>query len=175
MYRTRGLFMDGKKLLILGAGQYGHVAMETAKAMGIFEEIAFLDDRDPHAVGRLADFSLLKQSYGCAVVAMGNPTIRLYWLNELEQAGFEIPVLVHPRACIAPSARLGKGTIAEPMAVVNTEAVVETGCLLCAGCVVNHNARVLPGCQVDCNAVVSSNAVVPQGTKVQSCCVFKKE
>jgi len=52
--------MDKKKLLILGAGQYGHVALETARSMGCFETIAFLDDSYPDAVGKLADYAFLE-------------------------------------------------------------------------------------------------------------------
>jgi len=65
--------------------------------------------------------------------------------------------------------------VVEPMAVVNAEAAVEMGGLLCAGCVVNHNAHVMPGCQIDCNAVVESNAVVPAGTKVPSGTVHERK
>ena len=166
--------MNGKKLLIVGAGQYGMLTRETAQAMGCFDEIAFLDDRNPIAVGKLADYLSLRAQYDCAFVAMGNPTLRLQWLDCLKAAGYELPVLVHPRAYISPSAKLGKGTIVEPMAVVNTEAVVEAGGLLCAGCVVNHNAHILPGCQIDCGAVVASNAVVPEHTKVFSGTVFER-
>lgn len=165
--------MNKKNLLILGAGQYGQVVRETAEAMGCFEEIGFLDDNNPMAKGKLAEYECFLQDYGCAIVAMGNPQIRLQWLDKLESAGFELPVLIHPKAYVSPSAVLGKGTIAEPMAIVNTEAVVEKGGLLCAGCVVNHNAHVLPGCQIDCGAVVASNAVVPACTKVHSGTVYE--
>lgn len=164
--------MDQNKLLILGAGQYGRVVRETAEAMGCFDNIGFLDDSSPLALGKLADYGLLRREYNCAFVAMGNPELRMLWLNKLEAAGYELPMLIHPRAYISPSAVLGKGTIAEPMAVVNAEAVVEVGGLLCAGCVVNHNAHVMPFCQIDCNAVVASNAIVPRGTKVPAGTVY---
>lgn len=164
-----------RNLLILGAGQYGRVARETAQAMGSFEKIEFLDDNSLIAIGQLEDYIDLLQSYDSAFVAMGNPQLRMYWLDKLERAGFDLPALVHPKAYVSPSAKLGKGIIVEPMAVVNSEAVIETGGLLCAGCVVNHNAHVLPGCQVDCNAVVSSNAVLPEGTKVASGTVYERK
>ena len=161
-------------LLILGAGQYGWVAKETAEAMGCFEKIAFLDDNSPLAMGKLAAYEGFAREYGCAFVAMGNPTLRIQWLEKLELAGYELPVLIHPRAYVSPSAILGKAVIVEPMAVVNAQAVVETGGLLCAGSVVNHNAHVMPVCQIDCNAVVAANATVPEGTKVPSGTVFIK-
>lgn len=167
--------MGKKNLLILGAGQYGQVVRETAEAMACFDKIAFLEDNNPEAIGKLLDYRSLRQAYACAFVAMGNPKLRMQWLNHLKAAGFELAILVHPQAYISPSASLGQGTIAEPMAVVNTGAVVEAGGLLCAGCVVNHNAVVKSCCQIDCNAVVAAGAVVPEGTKVFAGTVFEKK
>ena len=167
--------MGKKSLLILGAGQYGRVVRETAEAMDCFEKISFLDDNRPLAIGKLTDYQGFLQDYDSAFVAMGNPQLRMQWLQKLEQVGYELPVLIHPRAYVSPSAVLGKATIAEPMSVVNAGAVIELGGLLCAGCVVNHNAHVMAVCQIDCNAVVASNATVPEGTKVQSGTVFHKE
>ena len=164
-----------RKLLILGAGQYGRVVREAAQAVGCFERIDFLDDNSPIAIGRLAEFQDFVGNYDSAFVAMGNPSLRMKWLDKLEQAGFDLPALIHPKAYVSPSAKLGKGIIVEPMAVVNTEAIVEMGGLLCAGCVVNHNAHVLPVCQIDCNAVVASNATVPEGTKVCSGVVYERK
>lgn len=167
--------MDKKNLLILGAGQYGRVVKETAEAMGCFGKIAFLDDNSPLALGKLDEYIRFAGEYACGFVAMGNPQMRMQWLQKLELEGYELPVLIHPKAYISPSASLAKATIAEPMAVVNSEAVVECGGLLCAGCVVNHNAHVMAVCQIDCNAVVASNATVPAGTKVFSGTVFERE
>lgn len=167
--------MDKRNLLILGAGQYGQVVREIAEAMGCFNKIDYLDDNNPAALGRLGDYERFYPEYGCAFVAMGNPKLRMQWLDKLELVGFELPVLIHPKAYVSPSAKLKKGTIVEPMAVVNTEAVVERGGLLCAGCVVNHNAYIMPVCQIDCNAVVASNAVVPEGTKVPSGTVYERK
>lgn len=166
--------MEEKNLLILGAGRYGHVARETALETHCFNRIEFLDDHSYEAIGKLAEYKMFRDRFSCAFVAMGNPTLRLQWLEKLEQAGYELPVLIHPRAYVSSSAVLGCGTIVETMAVVQTEAVVEKGGLLCAGCVVNHNSHILPGCQVDCNAVVESAAQVPKGTKVCSGTVYKR-
>lgn len=167
--------MEKKNLLILGAGQYGQVVRETAEATGRFVRIAFLDDNNPVAVGKMDAYMSFRKECDCAFVAIGNPQLRLRWLERLESAGYELPVLIHPKAYVSPSAILGGGTVVEPMAVVNTAAVVDKGGLVCAGSVVNHNAHVMSGCQIDCGAVVASNAVVPEGTKVLSGTVFTKK
>ena len=153
-------------LLILGAGQYSFVARETAEAMGSFGKIDCLDDNNPSAIGKLSDYLKLFGEYTHAFVAMGNPVLRLEWLGKLEAAGYGLPVLISPKAYVAPSAQVMGGSIIEPMAVVHSNALVKTGCLICAGSIVNHNAVVEPGCQIDCGAIVKSNTVVPAGTKV---------
>ena len=167
--------MSENGLLILGAGQYGQVVRETAEAMGCFSVISFLDDNSPLAIGKMEEYERFTQEYANAFVAMGNPQLRKQWLDRLELAGYDLPVLIHPKAYVSSTAVLGKATIVEPMAVVNTGAVVETGGLLCAGCVVNHNAHVMSVCQIDCNAVVASNATVPEGTKVCSGVVYERK
>lgn len=147
-------------LLILGAGQYGHVAKETAEAMGCFGEIAFLDDQSELAVGKLADYEQLSVQYRYAFVAIGDAGLRLQYIQKLEEACYIVPVLVHPKACVMPSAQLGKGTIVEAMAVVNSNSVVSIGGIISAGAVVNHNSFLGDCCHVDCNAVVPAGSVL---------------
>lgn len=157
-----------RNLLILGAGQYGLLAAEVARAMGCFDKIDFLDDHSPYAIGRTGESTRFFGTYTEAFVAIGNSAVRLGCIRRLAAEGFALPVLRHPAAVVMPSAQLGDGCIVEPMAVVSANTVVETGCLICAGAVVNHNAHVEPGCQIDCNATVPSNSTVPAGTKL--CC-----
>ncbi len=164
--------MQKKRLLILGAGGYGQLARETAEAMELFDKIAFLDDNSPRALGKCAEYLRFREEYDCAFVAMGAPALRERWIDALEEAGFSLPPLIHPRAYVSPSAVLDEATIVEAMAVVNTAATVARGGLICAGSVVNHNAQVLPYCQIDCNAVVAADATVPKGTKVSAGTVY---
>lgn len=158
--------IEKKNLLILGAGQYGNVAKETAQAMGCFDKIDFLDDRNCVAVGQTKDYLRFVREYRCAFVAMGNPELRLGWLEKLEAAGYELAVLIHPMAWVSPSARLAPGVMVEPMVVVQAQAEIGRGSLICAGAVVNHNAVVAEGCQIDCSSVVPSNTKVGPMTKI---------
>lgn len=161
-------------LLILGAGQYGCVVKETAEAMGCFERIAFLDDSNPAAAGKLEDFGSFS-SYSHAFVAMGNPETRLHYIHRLQQCGFIPAVLVHPHATVMPSAVLGPGSIAEARCVVNSNTTAGAGCILSAGAVVNHNCTLEDGCHVDCNATIPSGSILPAFTKVPCGTVFSNK
>ena len=155
-----------KNLLIFGSGQYGAVAKETAEAMGYFEKIDFLDDNSDTAVGKLNEYERFSPDYSYAFVAIGDPELRLSLIQKLEEACFTIAVLVNPRAAVAPSAQLYKGTIVEAMAVVNSNSTVAVGCIISAGAVVNHNCFIGDCCHVDCNAVIAAGTMVPAGSKV---------
>ena len=162
-----------KNLLILGAGQFGLMVKEIAESMNCFEKIDFLDDNNEIAIGKLNDYEKFVCEYRYAVVAIGNPQIRLSYIQKLEESCFIVAILVSPRAYIAPSAQLMKGTIVEPMAVVQANSSVGIGSIISSGAVVRHNAFVNDVCHVDCNAVVISGSTVTTGTKVEVCSVYR--
>ncbi|MBQ7794705.1 MAG: PglB [Clostridia bacterium] len=157
-----------KNLLILGAGQYGSIAKEVAEAMECFDKIDFLDDNDGNAIGRFCDFERYSAAYSYAIVAVGNPETRLRWIGKLEEACYTIPVLVHPRAYISPSAQIMKGCIIEPLAVVQANSTVAAGCLISSGAVVNHNCFIGDGCHLDSNATVKPRTVVAANSVIGS-------
>ena len=161
-----------KKLLIVGAGQYGRLVKEIALDTGAFEQIDFLDDKSSSAIGKVSESRSFIGKYDCAIVAIGNPTVRLKLLNELE-GFFDISPLIHPRAYVSPSAEIGLGSVIEPLAVVHTEAKLGLGCIISAGAVVNHAAKCAEGVHIDCNATVAGYAEVPAETKVESGKVFR--
>lgn len=162
-----------RNLLILGAGQYGFVAKETAQAMGCFDRIDFLDDNSPLAIGKMVDAERLHSSYAAAFVALGNPALRKHWIEQLEDWGYELPILQHPQATVMPSAIVGKGSIVEAQAVINSNAQVGIACLVCAGAVINHNTIVEDYCQIDCHATVSARSHVPANSQIPCGEVFK--
>lgn len=138
-----------KNLLILGAGQYGMVALEIAEAMGKYDRIDFLDDNSSATIGKLSDFDKYINDFDSAVVAIGSADKRLKLIEQLIGVGYDVPVLIHPRAYVAPSAMIGQGSFVEPMAVVHTDVVIGTGCIISAGTIINHNAVVGEGCHLN--------------------------
>ncbi len=155
-----------KKLLILGAGQYGSVAYDIAKNTREFSQIEFLDDNNPIAIGKFSDYLRFSEEFSHAVVAIGNPDIKLDFLEKLKKSDFCVLPLISPLAFVSESATLGDGVIIEPLAVISANAVVEDGCIISAGAVVNHNAVVEKGCHIDCNCTVAARAVVKEKTKL---------
>lgn len=164
--------MNGN-LLIVGAGSYALVAAEIAANMGCFEKISFVDDvaktlkNGMPVAGTTRDIKELAEEYGYVIVAIGNPEVRLSFLDKIDkETTCQIPSLVSPRAYISPSAKVMRGCIIEPMAVVQSGSVIEEGCIISAGAVVNHESTCCRGVHVDCNGAVEAYASVPAKTKI---------
>ena len=162
-------------LLIIGAGQYGCVAKETAEAMACYDKISFIDSKSPLAIGRMEEVESFACNYVNAFVEIGNSKIRLESIEKLATIGYRIITLIHPKAYVSPSSKLEKGCIIEPNAVVQSNTSIGMGCLISAGAVINHNAVVEDGCHIDCNATVSARSVVKAGTKVECGQVYSNE
>lgn len=154
-----------RNLLILGAGQYGMVAREIAESSGEYDSIAFLDDNSAIAIGKLNEFEKYRAEYCCAVAAIGNSELRLHLIEQLAACGYEIPVLIHKKACVAPSAVIGKGTFIEPMATVHTDVKVGAGCIISAGVILNHNCRIGAGCHINCGSIIKARSEIASNTR----------
>lgn len=154
-----------KSLLILGAGQYGMVAKEIAEATGLYDRIAFLDDNSSASIGKLSDFNKCTDDFDSAVVAIGDAEKRLKLIEQLNCAGYDVPVLIHSRAYVSPSAVIGKGSFVEPMAVLHTDVVIGTGCIISVGTLINHNAVIGEGCHLNCGTIVGARVNVPYCAK----------
>ena len=92
------------------------------------------------------------------VVAIGNPALRQRWQQVLEAAGAPVGVVVHPRACVSPSAQLAPGCVVLAGAVVNADAQLERGVLVNSGAVVDHDAICCAYSQLGVNAAMAGGA-----------------
>ena len=157
-----------KRLLILGAGGFGHMIQETARLLG-YEEVVFLDDavKGADVIGKCCDYKAFLKEYDTAVAALGDSGMRLYWTEKLMEAGYQVPAIIHPSAVVSPSAVIGNGSFIMQSAIVNTNTVVEHGVLVNSGAVVDHDSRVGCGAHIGLGSVVKANCVIPSRKKVE--------
>jgi sugar O-acyltransferase (sialic acid O-acetyltransferase NeuD family) len=148
-------------ILVLGAGGHGKVVAETALATGFSETVAFLDDRftAPGQLSSVLGWPVIgplaaalehktTERYAAALVAIGHAPTRLQWLKRLTEAGYELPVLIHPASWVSPSAQLGIGSVVFAQAVIQAQAVIGSGAILNTGCSVDHDAQLGEGLHI---------------------------
>ena len=127
------------------------------------------------AIGKTREYAKFLDEYDSAIVAVGNCDFRLNLIKELIEAGYEVPALIHTRAYVAPSAKVGMGSFVEPMAVVNTDVTVKNGCIISAGAIINHNSVIEDGCHINCGSVVKSGVLVAARTRSDYCDLFDND
>lgn len=168
-----------RKLIIIGAGTYGVVVHEIASDMGCFEKIDFVDDNriktptGKDIVGKINDLKLMQEEYTDAIVAIGNPNMRLELLDLIKKNTFmNIATIISPKAYVSNSAVIHEGVVVEPYAVIQALCQINRGCFISAGAVVNHESYCGEGVHLDCNSTVNGYANVPPKFKLLSGTVF---
>jgi len=157
-------------LLILGAGSQGPVVREIAEAIGIFDEIAFLDDNPNNqlAIGPLREAEKLKKRFPMAVVSFGDSRLREHWMNTCESLGYILPTLIHPSATISPAAAMERSVVVEARCIVSAGAVIGRGALLSGASVIEVGAHIGKFVHIGSSAIVSKNMEVPDYLRVAS-------
>jgi sugar O-acyltransferase (sialic acid O-acetyltransferase NeuD family) len=129
-----------KRLIIVGAGGHGRVASDIASLVG-YSDICYLDDSDisgMNVIGKVSDFVKYVREADF-FVAIGNNKTRERLYNEMKSSGADIVSLVHPAAVIAPSVKIGSGSIIMAGAVVNNGALLGTGVIVNTCSSVDHD------------------------------------
>lgn len=145
-------------LLILGTGNLAVEAKEIAESLRIFRKTLLLDDNisliDPLSEGKKLDSYLM--THPLAVSVAEDRNLRLQRLGQLGKLGFIVPVLIHPKAEVSTSAKVGHGTIICAGAVVSSGAEIGKGCIISSGAIVGRNAVVLSGTCVESGDIVTA-------------------
>ena len=159
-----------RKLLILGAGGYGQTILDLAQQLGCYDKIAFLDDgrSGPNILGSCQEYSAFADEKTEIYPAFGNNELRMEWLNQLKEEEIQVPTLVHPRAYVSPSAKLGAGTVVLPMAVINTSVMVGAGSIINIGALIDHDCVIEAGCHLAPGAIVKAENRIPALSKIES-------
>ena len=140
--------MTGQPIVVFGAGGHGKVVADAARSAG-FVLAAFVDDAPARAgttiwgvpVVSWAAFQADRGRWEDAafIVGIGDNGARQDVQGRVESAGREVVAVVHARATVAPTARIGPGTVVMAGAVVNPDAAVGRGCIVNTGAVVEHD------------------------------------
>ena len=158
------------KLLIIGAGGHGRVVKDIAEQLHVYEQIDFIDDNlSTEAIGPIDSLHEYVKDYDHCIVGLGNNHLRSALTEKIIDLGYQVPILIHPRAYVASSARIGIGTVICANATVNCNSTIGRGVLISPNAVVDHNSRVEDYAHIDAGAVVNTDAVVSKGSKLDSC------
>lgn len=171
-------------LLIFGGGGHAKSLMEMVKALGDHAIAGIVDDRLPvgtlvlgipvlgtrAVLPALVERSVTQAANGVGGILDIHVRVRIFDL--LAGAGFSFPALLHPRATVEPSARIGKGVQVFANAYVGAEATLEPRCMVNTSAVVSHDCvigaytHIAPGALLAGHVHVGEKSLIGMGVTV---------
>lgn len=157
-----------ESIVLIGGSGHAKVVIECIRAWG-GEVFGILDDGidpgtlvlDVPVLGKTADF--LKYQDHPFLIAIGSNSVRKMLA---ERMNVRWATVVHPRAVVSPSARLGAGTVVMPGAVINACACVGDHCIINTGAVVEHDNDLGDYVHISPNAALGGTVSVGDGTHI---------
>ena len=152
------------RLLILGAGAHGRAVADLAAECG-WTVAGFTNNSPrPGALGGDDDVEGLIRAgeVDAAIVGVGNTALhrRTELFELLKKAGATTPTLVHPRATVARTCRVGDGTVVFPGVVLGAAVEVGDNVVLYSNAVAEHDCRIASHAYLSPGAILSGSVTV---------------
>jgi len=189
-----------KNLLIIGAGGHGNVVADIAGKMKKWQSIVFLDDdeevikssRGIKVIGKSTDAKSYIKDHDI-FIAIGSSKTRENLQTQLELAGANIPVLIHPSAVVAEQVELEAGSVVMAGVVISCNTRIGKGCIINTSTTVDHDnelgdyahlsagvhtgggAKIGKGTFMGIASVVSSNVIITSGCTIGAGAVVIKD
>jgi UDP-perosamine 4-acetyltransferase len=158
-----------RKLLILGAGGHGRAVSDLAVEVGwtVAGHTDATGASRPGILGSDADIEKLARTgaIDAAVVGIGNSALprRAELFRLLHDSGIAIPALVHPRAVLSRSCRVGDGSVVFAGCVLGAGVDMGVNGVCYAGVIVEHDSRIGDHCYLSPGAVVCGQVTLERG------------
>ena len=174
-----------RRVIGIGAGGHAKILIELLRAAGGYDLVGFTDQRPDLQGTRLlgvpiiGDDSLLpvlrSEGVDAAFVGVGatrDVRIRKKLYELATGFGFDMIALVHPRAYMAPSARMGRGVAVLPGAVVSSDVVLGDNVTVYSGAIIEHDSvigghvHLSPGVHIAGGVCIEAEAFVGIGASI---------
>ncbi len=180
-----------KSFVIYGAGGHGKVIVETLKAAHL-DFSAVIDDAKTTKLFDKKATTLklfLKTNINAhknykIIIAIGDNKKREEIHKQLTQLEFELPTIIHPSACVAKSATIGKGVVVLANASIGADAKIGDGAIINTGSIIEHDCKVgafshiapgavlCGGVKIGKNTLIGARSVVIEGKSVGNSCLI---
>lgn len=156
-------------MYLYGASGHGKVIKEILEANDCKVD-SFIDDNQN--VKEFAGIPVFHDANGKSplIVSIGDNRIRKIIVDKLL---CEFGVAIHPSAIVAPTAKIGEGTVVMPGAIINADAIIGKHCIINTGASVDHECVIGDYCHIAPHATLCGQVIVGEGTimGVGSCAI----
>lgn len=173
------------KSVIIGAGKYGEVYLSYLRESGV-DVVGFLDD-DPtvadrqfggHPVlGPVTILSTLKEKFGIEAVycPLGNNRLRVTFLAQARNLGYQTPCYIHPSVRISPDVSIANqsvyilgNTYIMPHVVINQDVMISVGANIIHHTTLKQGVFVSNGVNLGASLVADEYAYIGMGSTIMT-------
>jgi sugar O-acyltransferase (sialic acid O-acetyltransferase NeuD family) len=122
-------------------------------------------------IGNDGDLIDMARKYDNAIITLGqigNPHKRIELFNLAIESGFELPVIISPRAYVSKHSKVGKGTIVMHDVLINANTTVGENCILNSKALIEHDCIIESHCHISTQAIINGGVVVGERSFVGS-------
>ncbi|MFF2857185.1 NeuD/PglB/VioB family sugar acetyltransferase [Peribacillus sp. NPDC058002] len=160
--------MENKDIYIIGAGTYGEVMYELAILNG-YNVKGFYDEDDSKVYSlvmevkvkgkfsNLRDEEIHNNNY---IVAIGNNKVRSEIMDKINSTGGLTPTLIHPKAVISDSAKIGKGVYIHGNTYIWTKTNISDYCIISPNVVIAHHSSLGKACLISTLSGVGASITI---------------
>ena len=167
--------MSKKKYLIYGAGGYCKVVIDIIQATGGTVACVFDDfpEKVNHLIMGVAVRKYAADIYPDAemIIAIGHNEVRKNLSQTLQH---DFGTIIHPKAVIASSAKIGQGTVVMANAIVQAEAELGEHVIINAGVCVDHEAILADFTHIGALAYIGGAAELGEGCNIRPGALIKR-
>jgi sugar O-acyltransferase (sialic acid O-acetyltransferase NeuD family) len=170
-------------VVVLGGGGHARVLVDLMRLAGNLFPIGAVDDAPScdevlgvPVIGSSARLAEVRDA-GFEHAALGIGSVRnhanrrAYW-DKLVAAGFELPNLIHPRAMLEPSVKMGAGNqifagaVIGSAAVLGDNTIINSGTVVSHDCVIGSQTHISPGAILAGGVHVGENSLIGMGVTI---------
>lgn len=164
-----------EKIILIGGGGHCKSCIDVIEQEGRFQIAGIIDKAQPigtkvlgyEIIGSDDDLSEFAQKYRFALIAVGqirSADVRVRLFELTKDAGFELPIVISPRAYVSKHAKVEEGTIVMHDVLINADAKIGRNCIINTKALVEHDAVVEDNCHISTGAIINGGTVVRSNT-----------
>jgi len=174
-----------EKILLIGGGGHCKSVIDVIEQQNRFEIAGIVDKKELIGESVLGyeviacDTQLkeLREEYKYAVITVGqvkDVSIRKKLYENLKDIGFELPVIISPRAYVSKHAIIAEGAVIMHDVLINASTVIMENCIINSKALIEHDAIIEKHCHISTGAIINGGVEVGEDSFIGSNVVTKQ-
>lgn len=150
---------------IYGSGKGAITLKECLDLQNVYQVVCFIDDNPKHPVSHCglpvyhsSDLEeIIKKGIRCLATEIADGDVRLRIRRQCAALEIDLINVIHPKAFISCSAKIGKGNYIKSGAVIETNSRIGDCCIIDNGVIIAHDNIIGDGCHLAPGVVLGSS------------------